>query len=328
MMAKRVYLDMNPPPVTRYFDPLSETFYNSRDGKSLNGVIPVKESVNPGFFGAPTYSAAKAALERGITSKGFAYAAQHVRLVVAGKSRLHEYYKIQSLQWLGETNNQVSVPVWIARGQKRSSEHLNVDPAWIEHIQQAIDDINNAAPGLRLYITNGETLKPTVVSGKVKIFGTSKNSCYTIGNVLTTCGVHCDAEIYLHPLWIDKKRTICHELLHALGLGHEQQRPDRDASVRVQDVAAEWESQYCKRDDLLAITRFDPHSIMMYPEDQNLLRNSGDPVWVTKPTTEVNREMSALDKVSLNNIYRPCKGPNYSPTRFGKGITGLWYCGR
>ena len=61
---------------------------------------------------------------------------------------------------------------------------------------------------------------------------------------------------------------------------------------------------------------------------QGLTRNLEDPVWFTKPTTEINREMSELDKVSLNNLYRPCRGPNYSPTKFGRGITGLWYCGR
>lgn len=281
----------------------------------------MKEMEGKSHFMAIPQKTRLAAEILGFTSKAFGYAVEHVQ---PRKSRLHVYYKIQSLQSLGERNNQVSVPIWIAQDQSRYPERLNVASAWIEHIHQAIKDINYAAPGLGLFITSDASKAIININGLPR----SENSCYTIGDILT----HPDrpvAEIYLNPLWGDKKRTSCHELLHALGFQHEHKRRDRDSSVHVQDVEREWKSQYSMADDQLGITRFDPFSIMMYPEDQEYLRrNSEDPVWFTKPTTEINREMSELDKVGLNNLYRPCRGPHYSPTRFGRGITGLWYCGR
>ena len=137
------------------------------------------------------------------------------------------------------------------------------------------------------------------------------------------------AERSFHRPTFIRPGLSCHELLHALGVQHEHQRRDRDLSLYVHDVKGEWKPQYCSIDDLIGLTRLDPLSIIMYPEKRNQLwRNRRDSVWFAKPTTEVNRKMSELDKVGLNNLYRPCKGANYSPKRFGIGITGLWYCGR
>lgn len=148
-----------------------------------------------------------------------------------------EYYKSQSLQVLGKKEDQVSVPIWIARDQRRYSEFLNVAPAWIEHLECAIIDINYTAPGLDLYITND------MATAKIKIYGNKKASCGTWGNILS----HPTAEIFLYDWWEEKKGTSYHELLHALGFGHEHQRRDRDSSVQVRDqrVPEEWKSQYC-----------------------------------------------------------------------------------
>ena len=306
---RQIMPEMNVPK-KYYIVPLTEEWYiNPEEGELPAGAIRVLRA--QGFFGPAYSSSLHVAESKGHTSEGFSCAVEYIR-PVADKARIKEYYKIQSLQWLGERKNQVSIPIWIAR---------NVDAAWIEHIRQAISDINYAAPGLRLFITSDESVK-----GKIDIFGTREGSCYTWSDMLDVSSLGC--KIYLDWRWPEKKRTSCHELLHALGFGHEHQRRDRDSSIQVQCEESEENSQYCKKDDLLGITRFDPHSILMYPEEQALLRNTDDPVWFTKPTTEINREMSELDKVSLNNLYRPCKGPLYSPTKFGKGVTGLWYCGR
>ena len=192
---------------------------------------------------------------------------------------------------------------------------MNIAPAWIEHLKQAINDINEAAPGLFLYTTSNES------KAKVKIYGTDKNTCFTWGKILPFEPV---PGVFVHDLWPEMRRTSCHELLHALGFGHEHQRRDRDGSIDVKSEGL----QYCMKDKLLGLTRFDPFSIMLYSEDERLSRNSGDRVWFTKPYKEHNRVMSELDKVSLNNIYRPCKGRRYSPSRCGRSVTGLWYCGR
>jgi len=102
-----------------------------------------------------------------------------------------------------------------------------------------------------------------------------------------------------------------------------------DLSVDVGDVQVteEWKDQYCKDQNLTEITPFDPFSILLYPEDERMESNLGDAVWFTKPYTDINREVSELDKVALNNLYRPCKEPYYSPTQ-SRSVTGLWYCGR
>ena len=55
---------------------------------------------------------------------------------------------------------------------------------------------------------------------------------------------------------------------------------------------------------LAAIMQFDPHSII----------------------TSTRNEMSEVDKVGLNLIYKPCKGPHYNPHL--SAATGMWYCGR
>ena len=268
-----------------------------------------------GFFGGCGMPAAEAAHIRGHSSAEFIDAVlcnfpQNERVKLP--EYYIDYYKIQSLQKLGGRNNQVSVPIWI--------DLCHVGTTWVDHLQQAIEDINVAALGVNLFSTNDESNAKITIQG----LPSSEHKCYTKGNILC-CPV---AKIYLNPLWEDKKRTSCHELLHALGFEHEHQRRDRDLTLLAQDNEVEGTWQYCKLDKLLGITRFDPFSILMYPEQQNeLCRNYDDSVWFTKPTTEYNREMSELDKVSLNNLYRPCKGADYSPTRFGS-VTGLWYCGR
>ena len=238
-----------------------------------------------------------------------------------------DFYKIQSLQMLGESNDRVYVPIWIA--PEGGTERLNVATSWIKPLRQAINEINYAAPGLHLYVTGDKS------KARVEVYGNTDGRCYTLGNILEY-GSQFTVEICLdNGETFDKKSTSCHELLHALGIGHEHQRRDRDSFIWVNDekVTEKWKLQYDSNSDLLGLTRFDPHSIMMYPEDQRLGRKNDDIVWYTKPNDDVNTEMSELDKVGLNIVYRPCRGPNYLPaifgrTKFGKGITGLWYCGR
>lgn len=280
------------------------------NGRTILNVFP-----SAGFFGGCYLPVAEAACLRGFTSAGFIDA---VLCTFSENKRIKlpeyyiDYYKIQSLQKLGERSNQVSIPIWI--------DLCHIGPTWVEHLQQAIKDINYAAPGVNLFFTNDKSDAQITIQGLPR----SEYTCYTKGNIL------CREvpKIYLNALWRDKKRTSCHELLHALGFGHVHQRPDRHLTLQVYDREGGCKWQVCREDSLLGITRLDPFSIMMYPEQQNeLCRNYDDSVWFTKPTTEYNREMSELDKVSLNNLYRPCKGADYSPSRFGN-VTGLWYCGR
>ena len=137
--------------------------------------------------------------------------------------------------------------------------------------------------------------------------------------------------ICLYDHWEDKEQTSIHELIHALGFGHEHQRPDSDSSIAIGSEGkndSKWSSQFKKIYDGIGITRFDPFIVMLYCErDGYLVRNEADPVWKLKPNRdELNRQLSELDKVGLNVVYKPCRHSGYNPKI--SPVTGLYYCGR
>ena len=62
--------------------------------------------------------------------------------------------------------------------------------------------------------------------------------------------------------------VVAHEMIHGLGLWHEQQRPDRDDYIWVDfsNIASGSEAQYDKCQSCLTYNiPYDPHSIMHYP---------------------------------------------------------------
>lgn len=70
-----------------------------------------------GFFGDCTVVALSTACSRNHLTEEFHSALEGC---IAEERPLRGYYQIQSLQTLGQLHDQVSVPVWIARGQTRS----------------------------------------------------------------------------------------------------------------------------------------------------------------------------------------------------------------
>ncbi|MBZ9713676.1 M12 family metallopeptidase [Deinococcus multiflagellatus] len=61
--------------------------------------------------------------------------------------------------------------------------------------------------------------------------------------------------------------SIIHEFGHAMGLFHEQTRPDRDSYVQIQwqNIPADWQSQYQIRSGSKGYGAYDFDSIMHYP---------------------------------------------------------------
>ena len=294
-------------------------------GKIFTDICKVRFG-RSGFFGGVCSSALAGVRGKSSSSIEFEDKVRRMSTSDSGGVSPDRFYKIQSLQIPGKEGDRVVVPIWIAR-DPNIPRRVNVAPAWIEHLQQAIKDINYAAPGLFLYITTNP------LKAQIKIAQNNQNNvCFARGSILeTTC-----TEIFLCSEWSEMKRTSCHELLHALGFKHEHQRRDRESSIHQNwqrsredgDDEDDEIRQYKIMPNVMGITRFDLFSILLYSEDEKLSRNRGDPVWITKPNKCLDREMSELDKVALNNVYRPCEGPNYSPTKFGRSVTGFKYCGR
>ena len=287
-----------------------EVSQERRDSDTRSIVIDMS---GPGFFGGFLQPNLEQANNNGhLSAEGYSAFIKDDHL--SGEPACKDFYKNkQSLQNLGEEFQTVRVPIWMD-----TSSHRQVHHDWQVHLDKAIADINEAAPGLNLYRQSEEIL------ATVKIYSTPKVGCYTKGNI---CHPRGRAEIHLYPHWSNKKRTSCHELLHALGFGHEHQRRDAEEYLcRHVNPTDELAAQYLPKPDMVPLARFDPYSIMLYPENEKLYRRDGDKVWNLKPKETTNDIMSELDKVGLNAVYRPCKGNGYNPQK--SSVNGMYYCGR
>ena len=236
------------------------------------------------------------------------------------------YYQLQTKYTLGKSTDRISVPIWIATGisnrQDSEAETIvkNVHGTWIDHLEEAIDVINVAAPGLHLYRVHSER-----DDHKISIYGIKEEKAYTRKDIYSSKGAY----IYLGDSFPHKNKTSVHEILHALGFMHEHQSEDASSRIDTSDAENDitYRSQYVQNPDATCITRFDPFSIMLYCEDSYLKRKpESDSVWKLKETNEINMEMSELDKVGLNIVYRPCEHDGYQPKI--SPVTGLYYCGR
>jgi len=106
--------------------------------------------------------------------------------------------------------------------------------------------------------------------------------------------------------------TIAHELMHALGFHHEQNRPDRDQFIRVnfQNIKPEFVSQFQMIPSHRTLnTSFDIDSIMLYA---NNLASLGGPTWTSltgrnriRDREYIARDMvpSALDAQGMRKLY-------------------------
>ena len=236
------------------------------------------------------------------------------------------YYQLQTIHTLGESTDRFLVPIWIAtnissrRDIKAKTTVKNVHESWIDHLKKTIEDINVAAPGLHLYQVDSES-----DDHKISIYGIKGKEAYTrMGDISEGKKSH----IYLGDRRSHKNRTSTHEILHALGFEHEHQRYDAPISVDeyIDEIDSEEREQIDKKSDVIGLTRFDPFSIMLYSECKLKRKPEDDPIWVLKETKDINIEMSELDKVGLNIVYKPCEHDGYQPEI--SPVTGLYYCGR
>ena len=211
-------------------------------------------------------------------------------------------YKQQSVHdfhELGTVNDRVRVPIWIDD---------NLDGDWKAYLDEAVKDINEAAPGL---ILSTDSNKNAAIVHVLAI-DTYNKKAYTKSNIQTqSIPEQADSITEIHlGKWEDgtKKGIITRELLSSLG---------------------------CNQITKLGLTRLDPYSIMLYQNEKayKTARREyrEDPVWQLKQNpTERNTSLSELDKVGLNLVYRPCKDTTDNNARYAPnlGKTGMYYCGR
>ena len=207
-------------------------------------------------------------------------------------------YKCQSCNELGDECHRLAVPIYI---------DASVHGSWKAHLDNAVSAINRAAPGLNLHVVSDEK------SSNIRIYGTSENGVSTKGNFLSFKHRN-QAEIYLCHNNRNMKRSSVHELLHALGYN--------------MDCDIDFQFGQLKISELV---RFDPHSIMLYCEsasEEPVQRSKSEAAKLSKAKGRDIEEMSEVDKLVLNLIYRPCrcKSLDYNPHR--SSVTGMWYCGR
>lgn len=241
-----------------------------------------------------------------------------------------------------------NIPVFITGKVRRE---------WSYSIKAAIHNIRIAVPGLRLTVVRDHSRARIIVyplNGEVdhktahtddKIFAAGGIARIYIGEGYAKHIVETYDQSWFKPV-TDLFRTnpeeqirvttCTHELLHALGLVHEHQTKcnakyldSTGAGFRPEQVQVNL--------DYFNLTRYDPHSIMLYPK-LTYRKPEEDPAATATPDekTSFNLDMSELDKVALNMLYPPRihsgfygeQQYEYQPTERECAGTRMYYCFR
>ena len=197
---------------------------------------------------------------------------------------------------------------------------------WEETIGVGIATINQHSPGLCLVLENVRHPQIIIAAPKESETALKKRElkddfkkCETKGNIHQSSG---PAEIFLHPR-IPKTiqpYVVVHELLHALGFEHENQRCDGRKYLSYPRAGRSLQPN----DRYRSITPYDPFSIMHEAVGSEItrLRNSS---LKGPPNHVLNEKMSELDKVALNMMYPPAISAIYPAE---EADNGMYYCKR
>ena len=142
------------------------------------------------------------------------------------------------------------------------------------------------------------------------------------GNPISTCGSHGANEFYMsdQPFLLQDgryKSVILHEMAHALGMGHEFSRGDRDTYIEItNNVSAANKARLAPSSSLRSLLPFDYRSIVMYfPYLFSLAIEPNLPVIVKKGVTGRKTlelggwELSPGDRFALSYLYAESGAP-------------------
>jgi len=161
---------------------------------------------------------------------------------------------------------------------------------WMTAFDEGTGLINDYCPGLQL-VRSDDGDSPILVIGS--------DYCSTTGIVFKRPRpVKIKLELELTEA---QEYFVVHELLHALGFEHENQRRDAENYLSFDEDANKDMKPKAK---YRAMTPYDPFSIMHAPVGLEIqrLRDSSKK---GPPDGEQNEKMSELDKVALNMLYPP-----------------------
>lgn len=93
--------------------------------------------------------------------------------------------------------------------------------------------------------------------------------------------------------------TAIHEMLHSMGVAHEQSRPDRDEYITInwQNIRSGMESQFSKNSRADTHRPYDILSIMHYGPTS--FTNNGNPTITVKPRLDQDTPSADSDPISL-----------------------------
>ena len=181
-------------------------------------------------------------------------------------------------------------------------------------VYQAINKI--AADGLSDCIGFQEVTCTNTTQKKIRFKVVDTNSCHAAcGAVETEVNLGwCDSIVYLG--------SIIHEIGHAVGLGHEHKRPDRNQYITVNftNITPDWVSQYSIDPDMNMAQSYNYNSLMHYPS--GCTGTSPSTCQITQPagTPPIGRSsggFDANDMEQIRDIYE-CRtrppGPPPSPS--------------
>jgi astacin (peptidase family M12A) len=177
--------------------------------------------------------------------------------------------------------------------------HWSLSAARRDVIQQGVDMVNNATN-----VTLSE--KPTPSTGEPSIL-------FKRHATSTSSWVGCRGErdqVINVADWA-KSGSVAHELLHALGLWHEQSRSDRDEHVKIQwdNIKASAKHNFEKREQWCDLFEYDFESIMHYGpfaftrnHKPTILRLHASDPHTAREFGQRDR-LSTHDKMTINRLY-------------------------
>eukprot|EP00434_Breviolum_minutum_P001635 symbB.v1.2.001444.t1/scaffold58.1/size370606/13 len=196
-------------------------------------------------------------------------------------------------------------------------------------LQCAMNQIRRVAPGIQ-FINVGYSSSGSCNSKPAIFMQSSERGCWAdLGMSGGISNILGNQQLNLQTPGCNDCGTATHEILHAMGMAHEQARPDRDKYITIvwSNIKSGFSSQFDKQGGSDTSQPYDLGSIMHYGATS--FSKNGRATIIPKNYRQSSRlgqrsGMSRADMGQLRALYE-CKPPSYgSCTPSGGGFNMLW----